>query len=285
MGESTGITWTHHTFNHVWGCKKISSECKHCYAETRVKKFNADYWNGSYRIFEDKHWNEPLLWDKKAAKDGVRRRVFCASMADFADIDSPESERIKLWEVIRKTPNLDWLLLTKRPENIVGILPEDWGDGYNNVALGVTVGTKSEGYPRLDILRSIPAKMKFISAEPLLEDLEDINLTGFDWLIVGGESGQKARLMEPSWALHLVSAGRKAGLAVFFKQWGEYVPIVKTGFNEWSNVADGTIYSSLPSFENSVRLDDGVVMVRDGKYNIPDTIWGEFIHEEPVWLR
>ncbi len=283
MGEKTGITWTDHTFNHVWGCKKISPECKYCYAEQRC----GDYWNGTYRIFGDKHWNEPVLWDKKAHDAGIRKRVFCASMADFADLESPRSEIDKLWALIKKTPNLDWLLLTKRPENILSVLPDDWGDGYYNVALGVTAGTIKEGLPRLDILRAIPAKMKFISAEPLLEDLGDINLTGFDWLIVGGESGSKARPINPEWVFNLLKIADKSGVPAFFKQWGEYVPFVNTGFNEWVNVADSSDMSlkNIESNIGNITINSACILVKSGKFNIPDTIWNKVIQNEPIWHR
>jgi len=279
MGEITGITWTDHTFNHVWGCKKVSPECKHCYAEQKC----GDYWNGSYRTFSEKHWNEPIKWNKKSAAAGKRSRVFCASMADFADIDSPIEERKKLWDLIRKTPSLDWLLLTKRPEHIRTVLPDDWNDGYHNVALGVTVGTVKEGCPRLDILREIPSRMKFVSAEPLLEDIsENINLEGIDWLIIGGESGVKARMMMPDWVLKLVVKGREAKCAIFFKQWGEFVPIVKTGFYEWVNISNNEV--TKPS-ENAIKANESVYMERFGKFNIDDAIWGKTVHEIPEWRR
>lgn len=140
MGENSKIEWTHHTFNTWWGCVKVSPACDNCYAESLSKRFG-DHWGpkAEYRTFSDKHWNEPLRWNRAAEKAGERHRVFCASMADVFDNRAPEGARERLWALIRQTPHLDWLLLTKRPQNIAEMLPEDWGDGYPNVWLGVTV--------------------------------------------------------------------------------------------------------------------------------------------------
>jgi protein gp37 len=121
MAEKTGITWTDHTFNPWWGCVKVSPGCDNCYAESDAHRYGHDVWgkDAERRFFGEKHWNEPKKWNQKAAKDGVRRRVFCASMADvFEDNDSLWAERTKLFRLIDETPNLDWLLLTKRPASI-----------------------------------------------------------------------------------------------------------------------------------------------------------------------
>src|SRR5688572_21886599 len=117
MGESTTITWTHHSWNPWWGCVKVSEGCKNCYAESFSKRACHDIWGpGSQRrFFGDKHWAEPIKWDRAAEKAGERRRVFCASMADvFEDRPDLVEPRRRLFELIRATPNLDWLLLTKR---------------------------------------------------------------------------------------------------------------------------------------------------------------------------
>ena len=137
MGENSGIEWTHHTFNPWWGCIKVSDGCKHCYAETLSERFSKNIWGPAAttdrRTFGEKHWNDPLRWNRKAEQEGIRYRVFCGSMCDWAE-DHPvaEQERLKLWPLIQQTPRLDWLLLTKRPERIGDLLPDDWGEGYEN---------------------------------------------------------------------------------------------------------------------------------------------------------
>lgn len=128
--------------------------------------------------------------------------------------------RDRLWDVVRSTPHLDWLLLSKRAENITKYLPPDWGSGYPNVWLGVSVGNKKHGYPRVDILRRIPAVLRFLSCEPLLEDIGDINLTGIDWIITGGESGNGVRDFDLRWARSLQLAAKRHGAAFFMKQLG-----------------------------------------------------------------
>lgn len=121
MGKDTGITWTDSTFNPWWGCEKVSPGCTNCYAATFDKRVGGDHWGAKAgrRFFGDKHWREPEKWNRDAAKSGERHRVFCASMADvFEDRDDLVQPRIRLFHLISETPNLDWLLLTKRPENI-----------------------------------------------------------------------------------------------------------------------------------------------------------------------
>src|SRR5689334_16021242 len=134
MGAKTKIGWTHHTFNAWWGCHKVSPACKHCYAESFSKRTGHAVWgaNAPRRFFGDAHWREPLKWNAAAEKAGERRRVFCGSMMDvFEWHDEPTNEqmnaaRARLWELIESTPWLDWLLLTKRPENASSVLPDRW---------------------------------------------------------------------------------------------------------------------------------------------------------------
>jgi hypothetical protein len=128
--------------------------------------------------------------------------------------------RYRLWNVIRETPRLDWLLLTKRAKNIEKYLPKNWGSGYPNVWLGVTVEDRKHGFPRVDILRKIPATKRFLSCEPLLEDISDINLTGIDWVITGGESGNGVREFDLQWARSLQLSAKRYGAAFFMKQLG-----------------------------------------------------------------
>ena len=141
-------------------------------------------------------------------------------MCDWTDNNAPAGQRDRLWELIRATPNLDWQLLTKRAPNIKRCLPTDWGNGYDNVWLGVTVENRQHGLPRIEHLRRAPAKVRFLSIEPLLEDLGEIDLTGIHWVIVGGESGPNARPMAIEWVGNLRRQAEAAGVPFFFKQWG-----------------------------------------------------------------
>lgn len=222
MGEGSKIQWTDHTFNPWWGCTKVSPGCDHCYAEAFDHRLGGNHWGKGVarRVFGEKHWNEPRKWDAAARKAGARARVFCASMADWAEAEAPDKQRERLWALIRETPNLDWLLLTKRHARIRMCLPADWGDGYSNVWLGVSVDDKAHGLPRVDVLRSIPARVRFLSVEPLLEDLGAVDLSGIHWVIIGGESGHGARPFHVEWARSLVRQARAQGAAPFVKQLG-----------------------------------------------------------------
>ena len=140
MAKNSAIEWTHHTFNPWWGCTKVSPGCKHCYAETWSKRLGQDLWGAraARRELSDGYWRQPLAWNVSALKAGRRTRVFCASMADvFEDRRDLDSKRERLWALIEQTPKLDWLLLTKRPQNVARLAPygETWPD---NVWLGAT---------------------------------------------------------------------------------------------------------------------------------------------------
>lgn len=223
MGEQTEIAWTDATFNPWWGCTRIDPACEHCYAEAWAKRTGTTRWGPTAprRTFGAAHWEEPVKWNRKAAKAGERMRVFCGSMCDWADKDAPRDELAKLWPLIRATPMLDWLLLTKRTDRIEALLPEDWGRGYPNAWLGSTVGDRP-GLWRANVLTSIPAAVRFLSVEPLLESLGDISafLPGIHWVIVGGESGARARPMDLAWARSIRQQVRWSGAAFFMKQLG-----------------------------------------------------------------
>lgn len=221
MGDQTKISWTNRTFNPWWGCARISPGCDHCYSADLDKRTGGAFWEGvPPRTMSIQNWNRPLRWNREAQTAGVRDRVFCGSMCDWTDNKAPEGQLDRLWDLIRNTPMLDWQLLTKRAPNIKRSLPPDWGDGYNNVWLGVTFENRAFGLPRLEHLRATPAKTRFLSVEPLLEDIGDIDLTGIHWVIVGGESGPRARKMEQAWAERVIAQCREQGVAVFFKQHG-----------------------------------------------------------------
>jgi protein gp37 len=217
------IEWTHHTFNPWWGCQRVSPGCENCYAEAFAKRTGNAVWGPSAdrRFFGDKHWAEPIKWNGQAKKAGERQRVFCASMADvFEDRRDLDEQRDRLWRLIAVTTQLDWLLLTKRPQDLARFLP--WSDtAWANVWLGTTVEDRPRMAERLSHLRARPAAVHFLSIEPLLEDLGQINLNGIDWVIVGGESGPKSRPFDLGWARSIQEQCRAAGVAFFMKQMGD----------------------------------------------------------------
>ncbi len=249
MAENSKIEWTDHTFNPWRGCTKISEGCKNCYAETLSKRNPATLgiWgdNGTRVVASESYWKQPLKWNRQAECDcnssrlgghitcafcesgGVRPRVFCASLADVFE-DRPEltEPRRRLFDLINETPNLDWLLLTKRPENIEPLFNEvvhhfGWDEDLSvmNTWIGTTVENR-KAKERIEILRQIPAAVRFLSCEPLLEDLGEVDLTGIHWVICGGESGPGARPVDIRWFRSLRDQCVAAGIPFHFKQWG-----------------------------------------------------------------
>ncbi len=225
--DATKIEWANFTFNPWVGCQKTSSGCANCYAErdfTRKPRW-ANCWGppGSSERLKtaDANWRKPRAWDRKALELGVRFKVFCASLADvFEDNPAVFDWRFELFQLIRETPNLDWLLLTKRPENIKGFLPFDWWSGWSNVWLGVTVENQETAW-RLDMLTEIPAIVRFVSCEPVLESIDIIQqLALFDWVISGGESGPNCRPADLDWFRQLRNDCQKWGVPFFHKQHG-----------------------------------------------------------------
>lgn len=305
MGQITEIAWCDHTHNVVWGCTKVSEACHHCYAETWSKRMGLKVWgqDAPRRTFGAKHWNEPRKWNKAAQEAGERRRVFCSSMADvFEDHATVAEARAQLWPLISDTPWLDWLLLTKRPENFAGMVP--WGKSPPaNVWLGVTAENQERANERIPLLLAQPATVRFVSAEPLLgpvdlsrwlgysEDWDRFigpcahgrdpwtrcdedactppEVEGISWVIVGGESGHHARPFEVEWARSLVRQCREAKIAPFVKQMG-FVPIiadpVRIGLprSEWPEMEwpEGTRFGN-PT--GKPEITGRVVMLKDAK--------------------
>lgn len=235
--ENSKIEWTHHTFNPWWGCMKVSEGCKNCYAETLDRRLGAgQHWGPSSerKPMAEKYWNQPERWNRAAAAAGRRDRVFCASMADvFEDHPQVVDIRRRLFRLILGTPSLDWLLLTKRPENINRLIPELFHAEFPpNIWLGTSVENQENLITRVPHLIQAPGAIKFLSCEPLLGSLNfssAINVEGIDfrkisWIIVGGESGKEARPMHPDWASHIRNVCITLGMPFFFKQWGEYLP-------------------------------------------------------------
>lgn len=220
--ENTEIAWTDSTFNPWIGCTKVSAGCDNCYAEKQCNWTGLAKWGPGAvrRVTSDANWSGPVRWNRKAESDGTRTKVFCASMADVFDGEAPADARKRLWELIRITPFLDWQILTKRPANFRRFLPKDWGSGYSNVWLGVTAENRQQALRRIPILQATPAAIRFVSGEPLLDDLGDLDLTDIDWMIIGGESGGKARPFDVSWAAGLIKRCMLQRVKVFVKQLG-----------------------------------------------------------------
>lgn len=217
MTENSKIGWTDHTMNFWQGCHKVSPECKHCYIDGSMRRAGREPFAGPIRT---KDWSKPAKWNRQAKENGKRLRVFTCSMSDFFH-EGADQWRAEAWDVIRASDRLDWLMLTKRPERIAETLPPDWGDGFPNVWLGVTCGANSS-LPRLDLLKSIPAKIRFVSAEPLLEAIDfSPHLDGsIHWIITGCEQAgvNKRQEMEIGWVKDIDQQCRKARIAHFFKQ-------------------------------------------------------------------
>lgn len=253
MGRDTGISWTDHTFNPWWGCARVSPGCENCYAETFSKRIGLSVWGAKSerRFFGDKHWAEPLKWERDAVKAQERRRVFCASMADvMEDRRDLDDARHLLWDLIAITPHLEWQILTKRPENFGKLLPGAWTMGRppENVWLGVTAENQATADERIPLLLQTPAAVRFVSYEPALGPVDFTkmrilghtldalrgewcaNETGclvddkgdgsIDWIIVGGESGPGARPFVVAWARETIRQCKAAGVPCFYKQGG-----------------------------------------------------------------
>lgn len=241
MGAYSKIEWTTHTFNPWWGCTKVSDGCKFCYAETLSSRYGHDCWGPKRerRLLSDDHWQTPLHWNIEAGKKGVRYRVFCASMADVFEERAPEGQLDRLWTMIRNTPNLDWQLLTKRPQRISQCLPDDWNLGYPNVWLGTSVEDERV-LNRIEHLVEVPALVHFLSVEPLIGPITNLPLCDIEWVIVGGESGAGARPMNVEWVSNILQQCKGAKVPFFFKQWGG-VNKKKTG-----RLLNGRHYDEMP---------------------------------------
>ncbi len=223
MGVETAISWTDSTFNPWWGCQKCGPGCDNCYADVFDRRTGGDHWgaDAEYRTFGDKHWNEPMKWNAKAMAAGRRWLVFCASMGDVFDRRAPAAERERLWALIRATPALTWIIVTKRIGNAPKMLPADWGGGYPNVWLLSTVVNQDEADRDIPKLLAVPARVHGLSMEPLLGPVDlRAHLDGLGWIIVGGESGHHARPLDLAWVRDLRDQAQTAGKAFFFKQAG-----------------------------------------------------------------
>lgn len=215
MATKSQIEWTEQTWNPTTGCTKTSPGCKHCYAEVMSARLHAmkarGYENGFQLTLMPERLDQPL----KRKKPTV---YFVNSMSDLFHEDIPDSYLDDVFSVIEKTPQHTYQILTKRAER----LPDYFNQRRcpTNVWLGVSVEDRKFGVPRIDQLKRVNASIRFLSIEPLLEDIGTIDLNGIHWVIVGGESGPKARPMKPEWVENIKTQADKTGVAFFFKQWG-----------------------------------------------------------------
>lgn len=297
MAENTKIEWCDHTFNPWIGCTKVSAGCSNCYAERQDghRKWTPEGWGKGKprRRTSEANWKKPLAWNRKAEEAGVRLQVFCASLADVFDPEVSDKWREDLFTLIADTPHLDWLLLTKRPEEIERFMDDAcWpetgcpmfgvdGELFENIWLGVSVESQEQANERIPILLQAPARVRFLSCEPLLGPLslwcindgswydcegadcydclkgtafwsnDDHGIGGgpvIDWVIVGGESGPGARPMHPDWVRSLRGQCADAGVPFLFKQWGEWVPWEHFGGMQYASQIMGD--SSTMRWEN-----------------------------------
>ena len=287
MADRSAIEWTDSTFNPWMGCTKVSPGCDHCYAEARLDtRLHVVGWGVGQprKRTSAANWRDPVKWNgltfvqckrcgwrgelAAAGKTGecpgcgwvdhyrlARRRVFCASLADVFDNEVPPQWRGELWALVKATPNLDWLILTKRIGNARGMAP---ADGFPpNVWLGATIVNQEEADRDIPKLLATPAAVRFLSMEPLLGAVDlmptftHAALTGYgssgvDWVIAGGESGPGARPMHPAWVRSLRDQCAAAGVPFLFKQWGEWAPYDR-------GATDGAILATPFSLDDPVQ--------------------------------
>ena len=243
------IEWTNKTWNPITGCSKVSEGCRNCYAEIMARRLCAmgqkKYKNGFSVSMHEDMLNEPFLWKKPCS-------VFVCSMADIFHKEVSFEFIDKIMDTIEKTPQHNYQILTKRTERMTKYfenrkIPQ-------NVWLGTTVENKSVK-KRIDVLRQLPSTIRFLSFEPLLEDLGKLNLENINWVIVGGESGPCARKIEKEWILSIKEQAETQESAFFFKQWGTWGSDgVKRDKHVNGKELNGKIYRELPNLSHTQQL-------------------------------
>lgn len=239
--RTTKIEWTDKTWNPITGCSKHSTGCQHCYAEImsrRLKAMGLDkYTNGFHLTLHEAALDEPRSWKKP-------HNIFVCSMSDLFHKDVPEWFIDKVLKTIAETPQHRYQILTKRAERLADYFTVH--DVPRNVWLGVTVEAPGLKY-RIDLLRNLSATVKFLSCEPLVEDLGELNLDGINWVIVGGESGNQARPMSKEWVENIKTQVEKSSAVFFFKQWGTWGSDgIKRNKRANGKLIDGKIMQEMP---------------------------------------
>jgi protein gp37 len=240
--KKSKIEWTEETWNPTTGCDKVSAGCKNCYAETMAKRLQAigvkGYENGFKFTLMLERLEQPLRKRKST-------KYFVNSMSDLFHEDMPSDFLDEIFKVIEQTPQHIYQVLTKRENKMEEYFATR--EVPSNVWLGVSVEDKKSGLPRIDKLRNIKAAIKFLSIEPLLEDLGKVNLSGIDWVIVGGESGPKARPMKEEWAINIKEQCDRMEIPFFFKQWGTWgADMVKRNKKSNGRILQGKVWEAYP---------------------------------------
>lgn len=242
MSTRTSIEWTEQTWNPAVGCSKVSPGCAHCYAEVMARRLQAmrvkGYENGFRLTLLPERLKEPIRRSRPTV-------YFVNSMSDLFHEEIPESYLLKVLEVMRQAPQHTFQILTKRADRMAEFFRKH--PVPRNVWLGVTVENCRHGFPRVDTLREISASVRFVSAEPLLEDLSGFDLAGMHWVIVGGESGPRARPMKREWVMNVKRLCDEQGVAFFFKQWGGWsADGEKRGKKHNGRLLDGRTWDAAP---------------------------------------
>jgi protein gp37 len=242
LSGKTKIEWTEQTWNPATGCTKISPGCEHCYAEVMARRLKAigvkGYENGFRLTLQPHRLEEPLHRKKPTV-------YFVNSMSDLFHEGIPEPYIRKIFDVIENSPQHTFQILTKRAERMARLLGKY--DIPPNAWIGATVENKKHGLPRIDCLRMVDAKIRFLSMEPLLEELGDVDLKNIQWVIVGGESGPKARPMRLEWVKNIKKQCKENNIPFFFKQWGGWgVDGIKRPKKENGRILSGRIWDSKP---------------------------------------
>jgi protein gp37 len=247
MSSKSSIEWTERTWNPTVGCNKVSPGCSHCYAEVMAKRLQAMGVNGYQDGFSLN------LLPQRLSEPMNRKRptvYFVNSMSDLFHDKIPESYLLQVLETIRQAPQHIFQILTKRAERMADFFIRH--QPPQNVWLGVTAEDRLHGLPRLEVLRQIPAAVRFVSIEPLLEDLGQIDLAGIHWVIVGGESGQKARPMQLEWVVGIQRQCEEQDIRFFFKQWGTFGSDgKKRSKKENGRLLNGSLWDEVPEVKST----------------------------------
>lgn len=245
MTTISKIEWTEATWNPVVGCTKLSAGCKHCYAEVMARRLQAMGVAGYERGFRavrtlPERLDEPLRRKKPTV-------YFVNSMSDLFHVQVPESFIDRVFATMRTAKQHTFQVLTKRADRVAAYTAEHAVP--DNVWIGVSVENKRHGVPRIDHLRRVPARTRFLSIEPLLEDVGHLDLTGIHWVIVGGESGHGARRMKAEWVRSIQRACEAQGVHFFFKQWGAFgVDGIRRSKKANGRELDGVTWDAMPNY-------------------------------------